>query len=58
MLWLSLVGWLVIWLVGHMGDLLPNGERYGVGLGLNRGHIGKCFQFVPSNLTLDDPEGP
>ena len=34
---MSLVGWLV----GHAGELWPNGERYGVAL--NRGHIGKTL---------------
>ena len=29
------------WVGGHARDLWPNGERYGVGL--NRGHTGKCL---------------
>ena len=34
-------GCVIVSLVGHAGDLWPNGERYGVGL--NRGHVGKCL---------------
>jgi len=57
---MSLVGWLVgCWVVScHVGDLWPNGDRYGVGL--NKGHIEMPmgFRLAPSNLTFDDSVGP